>query len=393
MFFIPFFTCVYIMMDANIIIVGAGCAGMQLINALLKLPAEQTGDILLIESNRQIIHKSWCFWTHKPSEYDFLISKHWSELKFGSSKSNSSSDITPYRYNYINSELFFEYHNQLISSSPRVKVIHEEVTMFKSDSNFKQVHTQNNVYQAQHVYSSIIDYSIIENNKILLWQHFKGWFIKTEQPVFKSNEATIMDFNIAQGQAVHFMYVLPFSETEALIEFTSFSSLDCYSDQEYDAYLEKYISEKFNCSYELIREERGKIPMTEFEFPACSKDGIIHIGSAAGTIKPSTGYAFNRISRHTDYLMKCFLTNNIDIKKLPGLGRFHFYDTLLLQIIQNQPEKVSVIMEQLFLNNSFKQILSFLDESTLLLQELSLFNTLPKRLFLKQVFKYVQAQL
>ena len=391
--FYTLFICVYIMMDANIIIVGAGCAGMQLINALLKLPAEQTGDILLIESNRQIIHKSWCFWTHKPSEYDFLISKHWSELKFGSSKSNSSSDITPYRYNYINSELFFEYHNQLISSSPRVKVIHEEVTMFKSDSYFKQVHTQNNVYQAQHVYSSIIDYSIIENNKILLWQHFKGWFIKTEQPVFKSNEATIMDFNIAQGQAVHFMYVLPFSETEALIEFTSFSSLDCYSDQEYDAYLEKYISEKFNCSYELIREERGKIPMTEFEFPACSKDGIIHIGSAVGAIKPSTGYAFNRISRHTDYLIQCFLTNNINIKKMPGLGRFHFYDTLLLQIIQNQPEKVSVIMEQLFLNNSFKQILSFLDESTLLLQELSLFNTLPKRLFLKQVFKYVQAQL
>ena len=166
-FLYPFFTCIYIMMDANIIIVGAGCAGMQLINALLKLPAEQTGDILLIESNRQIIHKSWCFWTHKPSEYDFLISKHWSELKFGSSKSNSSSDITPYRYNYINSELFFEYHNQLISSTPRVKVIHEEVTMFKSDSNVKQVHTQNNVYQAQHVYSSIIDYSIIENNKIM----------------------------------------------------------------------------------------------------------------------------------------------------------------------------------------------------------------------------------
>jgi lycopene beta-cyclase len=91
--------------------------------------------------------------------------------------------------------------------------------------------------------------------------------------------------------------------------------------------------------------------------------------------------------------MKCFLTNNVNIKKMPGLGRFHFYDTLLLQIIQKQPEKVSVIMEQLFLHNSFKQILSFLDESTSILQELGLFNTLPKRLFLKQVFKYVQAQL
>jgi lycopene beta-cyclase len=381
------------MMDANIIVVGAGCAGMQLINALLKLPAEQTGDILLIESNRQINHKSWCFWTNKQSEYDFLIEKYWSELKFGSSGSDLSGEITPYRYNYINSELFFEYHDQLISSSSRVKVVYEDVIRFESDYGLKQVYTQDNRYQAQHVYSSLIDFSAIENNKILLWQHFKGWFIKTEQAVFKSNQATIMDFNIAQGEAVHFMYVLPFSETEALIEFTSFSSMDCYSDHDYDAYLEKYISEKFNCSYELIREERGKIPMTDFEFPACSKDGIIHIGSAAGAIKPSTGYAFNRISRHTEYLIKCFLTKNINIKTLPGSDRFHFYDTLLLQIIQNQPEKVAVIMEQLFLHNSFKQILSFLDESTSLLQELSLFNTLPKRLFLKQVFKHVQAQL
>ena len=391
--FYSLFICFFLMMDANIIVVGGGCAGMQLINALLKLPADQTGDILLIESNPQIIHKSWCFWTNKLSEYDFLIGKHWSELKFGSSASDLSGEISPYRYNYINSELFFEYHHQLISNSPRVRVVYEDVKRFESDYGLKQVYTQNNRYQAQHVYSSLIDFSTIESNKVLLWQHFKGWFIKTDQPIFNSNQATIMDFNIAQDQAAHFMYVLPFSETEALIEFTSFSALDCYSDPIYDSYLKKYISEKFNCSYELIREEKGKIPMTDFNFPACSKKGVIHIGSAAGVIKPSTGYAFNRISRHTEYLIQCFLKNNNSINKLPGSGRFHFYDTLLLQIIQNQPEKVSVIMEQLFLKNSFQQILSFLDENTSLLQELSLFNTLPKRLFLKQVLKYVQAKL
>jgi lycopene beta-cyclase len=379
-------------MDANIIVVGGGCAGMQLINALLKLPAEETGDILLIESKRQMTHKSWCFWTNKQSPYDFLIGKYWSELRFGSSNSDLSGKIAPYRYNYINSELFFEYHSQLISNSPRVRVVYEEVKMFKSENGLKQVYTQQNQYQAQHVYSSIIDYSTIESNKILLWQHFKGWFIKTEKAVFTSSEATIMDFNIAQNQAAHFMYVLPMSETEALIEFTSFSKLDCYSDHVYDSYLEKYINEKFKCSYELIREEKGKIPMTDYKFPACSKEGIIQIGSAVGAIKPSTGYAFNRISRHTEYLIECFLKQNKDVKKIPGAGRFHFYDNLLLQIVQDQPEKVSVIMNQLFLHNSFQKILSFLDENTSILQELSIFNTLPKRLFLKQLLKYVQTK-
>ncbi|MFZ4102257.1 MAG: lycopene cyclase family protein [Sphingobacterium thalpophilum] len=381
------------MIDANIIVVGGGCAGMQLINALLKLPAEQTGDILLIESNQSVINKSWCFWTNKQSEYDFLVEKHWSELEFRSPSSDLSGIISPYRYNYINSEKFFEYHKQLIAHSSRVRVVSEEVVKFKSDKEIKQVYTLNNQYAARHVYNSTFDHSFIDSTKILLWQHFKGWFIKTDQEVFKSDQATIMDFNIEQDQAVHFMYVLPFSKTEALVEFTSFSALDCYSDQIYDSYLRNYISVKFNCPYEIIREEKGKIPMTDFNFPTQDKEGIIQIGSAGGAIKPSTGYAFKRISRQTEYLIECFLNNNESMNNVNTSGRFHFYDTLLLQIIRNQPKKVSMIMNQLFVQNSFQKILSFLDENSTLFEELSLFSTLPKRLFLKQVLHYVHAKL
>lgn len=389
--FIPFWF--YIMVDSNIIVVGGGCAGMQLLNALLKLPAEQSGKILLIESNQPIIHKSWCFWSKMESEYDFLVDKNWSELKFGSPGSELSEIISPYRYNYINSEKFFKYHEELISNSLRVRVIHDEVIQFKAEGDFTQVYTRNSQFTARHVYNSTIKTNLADNNKILLWQHFKGWFIKTDQAVFNSDQATIMDFNIDQDQAAHFMYVLPFSSTEALIEFTSFSALDSYSDQVYDSYLLNYISAKFNCTYEIIREEKGKIPMTDFSFPARDKEGVIQIGSAAGAIKPSTGYAFNRISKHTEYLISCFLENNELIERKTGSGRFHFYDTLLLQIIKDQPEKVSVIMDQLFVNNSFRKILSFLDESTSPFEELGLFSTLPKRLFLKQVAKYVKAKL
>ena len=381
------------MMDANIIVVGGGCAGMQLINALLKLPAEQTGDILLIESNVHPAHKSWCFWTSKPSEYDFLISKYWSVLNFTSANSDLKKEIAPFRYNYINSERFFEYHHQLIDQSPRVKVVYENVRQFKSENGLKQVITSNKSYQANHVYSSLLDADSLEANKLLLWQHFKGLFVKSDRPIFSSNQATIMDFSIPQDGAAHFMYVLPFSETEALIEFTSFSKVDSYTDYTYNSYLEKYISDKFDCTFEIIKEEKGKIPMTNFNFPAVSEHGVIQIGSAAGLIKPSTGYAFNRISRHTEYLIQCFLNPNSIVTRMPGLARFHFYDSLLLQIIQNQPEKVAIIMDQLFSRNSFNQILTFLDEHSSFLEEMSLFSTLPKRLFLKQVLKYVQAKI
>jgi lycopene beta-cyclase len=381
-----------IMMDANIIVVGGGCAGMQFINALLKLPIEQTGEIILIESHVHPASKSWCFWTNEASEYDFLISKYWDELKFSSPNSNLSSKIAPYRYNYINSEQFFEYHHQLIAKSTRVKVVYEEVRQFKSEENFKHVITTHNSYRAKHVYSSMHDFEALGSKNILLWQHFKGWFVKTDRPMFKVNQATIMDFNIPQDGAAHFMYVLPFSDTEALLEFTSFSKVDSYTDYTYDAYLQNYISNQYDCSFEIIREEKGKIPMTDFDFPAVNDQGIIQIGSAAGAIKPSTGYAFKRISRHTNYLIQCFLKENKEVHNMPELVRFDFYDTLLLQIIKNEPEKVTVIMNQLFTRNPFNKILSFLDEKSSLLEEISLFSNLPKRLFLKQVLKYVQAK-
>ncbi len=313
-------------------------------------------------------------------------------MKFSSPKSNLSKKIAPYRYNYINSEQFFEYHHQLIAKSPRIKIVYEEVRQFKSENDFKQVITTHNTYQANHVYSSLTDFEALGSNNILLWQHFKGWFIKTDHPMFKENQATIMDFNIPQDGAAHFMYVLPFSETKALIEFTSFSKADSYTDYTYDTYLQKYISNQFDCSFEIIREEKGKIPMTDFNFPAVNEQGVIQIGSAAGTIKPSTGYAFKRISRHTNYLVHCFLNGNKKVQTMPDLVRFDFYDTLLLQIIQNKPEKVAVIMNQLFSKNSFNKILSFLDEKSRPLDEISLFSTLPIRLFLKQVLKYVQAK-
>lgn len=379
-------------MDANIIIVGGGCAGMQLINALLKLSKEQTGDILLIENSLKQSHKSWCFWTNEPSEYDFLVSKRWDELKFISPTSDLTKDILPFCYNYINSDHFYDYHNDLIAKTLRVRVVNDEFIRFESENNGIRVITNNRTYQANHVYNSVPDFSAVNLNTIHLWQHFKGWFIKTDNPVFRTNQATIMDFNIPQDGASHFMYVLPFSDTEALVEFTSFSVVDSYTEDYYNSYLKNYISEKINANYEILRIEDGKIPMTNMYFPATNDRGVINIGSAAGAVKPSTGYAFNRISKHTKYLIKCFLNGNKKVKSLPGSNRFYFYDSLLLQIIQKQPEKVSKIMNQLFTRNSFRNILNFLDENSNVLDEISLFSTLPKRLFLKQVARYVQAK-
>ena len=55
-------------------------------------------------------------------------------------------------------------------------------------------------------------------------QHFVGLEVEVDKPVFDSDTAILMDFRVDQSHGLHFMYVLPFSSTCALIESTMFST-------------------------------------------------------------------------------------------------------------------------------------------------------------------------
>src|SRR5690606_16025772 len=57
---------------------------------------------------------------------------------------------------------------------------------------------------------------------ITLLQHFEGWHVRVERPAFDPSVATLMDFAAPQDLAIHFLYVLPYSPTEALVEATFF---------------------------------------------------------------------------------------------------------------------------------------------------------------------------
>jgi lycopene beta-cyclase len=61
------------------------------------------------------------------------------------------------------------------------------------------------------------------NTQNSLLQHFEGWVIKTKKPSFNSKIGTLMDFRLNQEHGTTFMYVLPTSAKEALVEYTLFS--------------------------------------------------------------------------------------------------------------------------------------------------------------------------
>lgn len=370
----------------DIIILGGGCAGMQLMHQLIH-HARYTGEsILIVDPDKAYLQsKSWCFW-HKleAHPYESIFNTTWNHLSIGFQNETKQKLIYPYQYCFIKSESFFEFHFNEIKQNSNIEYTNDCVLSIEKNGREFLINTNEGVFSTTALYSSYWNQEkVAKETTLYLKQQFFGWEIQTDEPVFNAQSATLMDFDIPQTYGVNFAYVLPYSAHCALIEITGFCA-DDYNRAFFEEVLKHYIQKKWNCSFKVIKTEQAHIPMTNFSFKRFTREGAIAIGTAAGMVKPTTGYAFNRIYRDS-----ILLANHFFNKEIPAEfrnTRFKFYDRLLLQLLKYQPNKALYILTQLFRKVSYQHILRFLDEDTTVFQEAMLFANLPKKDFIKQIF-------
>ncbi len=238
-----------------------------------------------------------------------------------------------------------------------------------------------------------------KNFETHLWQSFVGWKIETEESAFNPSDFKMMDFTTPQDNYTQFVYVLPYSDREALIEITRFGK-EIIPPDIAKLRLADYL-EKLNISYAITDTEMGCIPMSNVETGIKDIPGVINLGSRANAIKPSTGYAFKSMHAHAQKIARSIQqqsTNSSLSTKFnsqhatqlypsiaaptPSPSRFKFYDSLLLKILEHQPHWGKPIFEQLFNRVKIPRVMQFLDEKTTLIQDVSILCKLPFRPFL-----------
>jgi len=224
-----------------------------------------------------------------------------------------------------------------------------------------------------------------------LLQHFKGWVCETKEPSFNPGQATLMDFRVSQKHGTTFGYVLPVSANRALIEYTLFTKNLLEPDQ-YNEGLKEYISSFLNLTeYTVVEEEFGVIPMTNYKFSK-GEGRIAHIGTAGGQTKPSSGYTFRFIQKHSDLLIQSLLSKGHPIlDKVVVPKRFNFYDTTFLNVLYNDRLKGDKIFSDMFSKNTPDKIFRFLDNESTLEDELNILGSLPGLVFtraaMQEIFK------
>ncbi|MGB5782085.1 MAG: lycopene cyclase family protein [Eudoraea sp.] len=378
----------FVQTDYDYIIIGAGAAGLMLADAFGSDPYFKDKTVLLIDKDaKKTNDRTWCFWEKGTGDFDKIISKSWSQIQFEGESYKANHEIAPYTYKMLRGLDFYSAYLNRIEAYKNITFSQALFTGMIDHTGHVEVITENGNYLAPQVFNSVFDYkSLYQQTKYpVLQQHFIGWFIKSEKPVFNPEKATFMDFSIPQKGNTRFMYVLPFSETEGLVEYTLFSA-DTLPEETYENAIKNYIKEKLKCSkYEIIEKEKGNIPMTCYNFSAKNSDNILHIGIAGGWAKPSTGYTFMSTCRKTKELV-VFLKRNKPLSSFSHKDRYWYYDLLLLDILYKDNSKGRRIFESLFKGSSPQLIFKFLDEETNIKEDLEIISSCPKSYFTKALF-------
>jgi len=375
-------------------IVGAGASGLWLAYSLFKNKLLENNTLCIVENDtKKTNDRTWCYWSEEPISPLDINSKTW-DFILNTRFPNHSEKLLPYKYYHVRSNDFYLRIKLELSSCKNVSWKFDEVTEVNELADSVQIKTTQGSWNSERTFLSTPLTKKEPNYKIKddlwIWQSFYGWRVKTSAPIFNDMQMSMMNFNVYQGNNTQFIYELPFSKTEALVEMTRFG-VEIISKNEAEIELQKWMNSK-NVNFEILEFEFGIIPMTTaFDKQPkyfAESQRIIYIGTPAGAIKPTSGYGFKRMQQY-GHDLSVALKNKSKLPSMRRKSRFRLYDILLLQILINKPEKGKQIFEELFKHQPIKRILKFLDEETNILEEIRIFSKLPINLFLNSLFSYL----
>ena len=379
------------MKNYDYIFTGSGLAALMTVYKMIQSGDFKDKSILLIDQDtKKTNDRTWCFWQEGTSTWDQSVSKKWDSALFANAHFKRDLDLRPYHYNQVKGLNFYNQVFDLISKQKNIHFLNETVTDINELETHVFVATATENFTASAVFNSIYRKAEVETQTQypVLQQHFIGWFIKSKEAAFNPNQATFMDFSVAQKGNTRFMYVLPTATTEALLEYTLFSH-DLLAKSEYESEIKNYISKLGITDYEITEKEKGSIPMTCYPFWKKNSQRVLNIGTAGGWTKASTGYTFKNSDKKSTQLIT-FLKQETDFRKYHKRSKFWFYDLLLLDILDRKNEKGAAIFSSMFKKGSPALIFKFLDEETSLYEDIKVILKCPKMPFIWSLVRSVR---
>lgn len=373
----------------DVIIAGGGLSGLSLAWYLAK--GGYKGEVLVVDSTfAPVDDKTWCFWTDEEPPFKEIIYKKWKKTWVSVLDYSTFRYLSDYSYYCIRSCDFKELVLRELRKLKNFDLLEENILDFSANKKKAVMLTKNgDSYLANTIFQSALPPKDMDRSKIKypLIQHFLGWEVKTKEEVFDPETFTIMDFDNDFSPGVGFMYVLPYHQNKALLEFTVFSP-DVLKKKEYKKRIRNYLYHTYgieDSGYEIIRKEYGEIPMEDRPYVPFYDSNIINLGSVGGQTKPSTGYTFTSVQKYTQKVADQLINSERPHPPQPTPLKYQFYDLWLLHILANSTNDSLRIFKSLYKKNTLDELFRFLNEDTSFTQDLKIMSTVPYTPFFKAI--------
>jgi lycopene beta-cyclase len=339
--------------DADVLIVGAGCAGLSLAVHLLDATGSDLEIVLLDRRAEHVRDRTWCYFSGPRHLFESAVRKSWPRWKVLTSAGEVERGSTSVAYCFIPADAFYELALERIRLSPNVRLLRGvSVEGFRDSGGGVAALTADGEITARRAFDSRPpEPGPVPPGEIHWLQHFVGLEVETDRPVFDPSVATLMDFRVMDGPDIRFMYVLPLDERTALVEDTFFGG-EPGVETDYEESIRGYLADRLGVhSWREVHREKGAIPMSTVAPPRPVTARVTNIGVRAGLARPATGYAYLAIQRHSRRLAAHAARAGID-RPMPG-GRPYprttsFLDRVFLAYLDREPEAAPEMFLRMF---------------------------------------------
>jgi lycopene beta-cyclase len=362
------------------ILAGGGAAGLSLACALARSPLSNRSILIVDRDAKAKNDRTWCFWSDHPDPFDDILYRQWDAVRFTGQNFDRRLDLGKFHYKMIRGIDFYEHTHRLLANFPNVQFLQSQINSIADNAGTATVCIEGQPFTADWVFDSRVLPGSITIDRARyhdLKQHFKGYLVETEAPVFDPLTPTLFDFRVQPHGDMRFFYILPFSAREALVEFTLFSA-SLLSEEEYHAELKGYLEHTLAVGpYHILEEESGIIPMTDRPFPRRLGQRIMAIGTLGGRVKPSTGYAFARIQKDSEAIVASLVRHGHPFDVPAGPARYGWFDRTMLQVMYGRGDEMGEFFTQMFRRNPIQRIFRFLNEENTWTEDMHLLSSLP----------------
>jgi lycopene beta-cyclase len=360
----------------EIAVLGGGLAGLSLVLQLLDRGV--TARITVVEPRaRYTDDRTWCFWDTDAHPFRHLIADRWPVWHVHDREAAYACGEGTYAYARLSSGDVYAYALDRIARADNVR-LWRGTRVHRLDG--RRVHTDAGTLEVDLVYDGRPPRLPETAAGPRLLQQFVGRRIRTGRDMFDPAACTLMDFRLPQREGIAFLYVLPHSPREALVEATVFAAHRVPAGR-LDAILDDALAARIDAPVETLGQERGAIPMAPNLGEASSAPGVIPIGTRAGAPRGSTGYAFLPIQRHSRALADRLARGDPGPAAMRG-RLTDWLDRVFLARLVARPDAAPADFGRLFARVPADRLVRFLMETGGPLDHLRVMAALPTGAFL-----------